>query len=141
MKQNISTHQRNFIQNNFLEYDSDDSDYSEINKKKDKHKPNYTAKFNYNNDIELNEEDNNIKSSSIPFPSILTNPIHQKSNETKLEEKQQILNALYAEIRAEINKVVICTLCKRKFANKAHYIRHCTFSELHKKNEKKEISK
>ena len=55
MKQNISTNQINFIQNNFLEYDSDDSDYSEINKKKDKHKPNYTAKFNYNNDIELKE--------------------------------------------------------------------------------------
>lgn len=103
-------------------------------------KPNSTSKNDYNNDIEL-KENNNIKSKSTHFPSILTNPIHQKSSQTKLEEKQQILNALYAEIRAEINKVVICTVCKRKFANKAHYIRHCTFSELHKKNEKKEIPK
>ena len=75
------------------------------------------------------------------FQSLLINPIHQKTNQTIIEEKQKILNSLYAEIKAEINKVVVCQICRRKFSNQSHYIRHCTFSELHKANiEKKKQS-
>jgi hypothetical protein len=51
-----------------------------------------------------------------------------------IEEKFNIIRELKKNIEFEISKIVLCNLCKRKFANKAHYLRHVNLSELHKKN-------
>lgn len=51
-----------------------------------------------------------------------------------VEEKLKIIEDYENLIFQQVSKIVVCTTCKRKFANKAHYIRHTTLSELHKKN-------
>jgi hypothetical protein len=51
----------------------------------------------------------------------------------EIEEKLKIIENLKELIRLESEKVVICYICKRKFANKAHLLRHQTSSKLHKK--------
>ena len=83
---------------------------------------------NFNNDSNFNINPLNR--------SILTSSIHQshKKVEMSIESKHKLLNELYIEIQNEVNKVVICKLCKRKFANQLHYMRHCTFSQLHLTN-------
>lgn len=52
-----------------------------------------------------------------------------------IEEKKIELNELINSINYEISKIVICTVCNRKFANNTHYLRHVTLSEIHRKNE------
>ena len=49
-----------------------------------------------------------------------------------IDEKIKIINDLNEKIKNELNKFVVCKICKRKFANKAHLLRHTTMSELHK---------
>lgn len=51
-----------------------------------------------------------------------------------MEQKLKVINDLNGMINVELCKIVICELCKRKFANKAHYLRHITLSDLHKSN-------
>ncbi len=51
-----------------------------------------------------------------------------------IEEKINLIGDLKKKINFEISKIVLCPMCKRKFANKAHYLRHTNLSELHKKN-------
>jgi hypothetical protein len=51
-----------------------------------------------------------------------------------LDEKIKAINQLNEKIKNELNKFVVCKVCKRKFANKTHMLRHTTMSELHKKN-------
>lgn len=51
-----------------------------------------------------------------------------------MDEKIKIISDLNEKIKNELNKFVVCKVCKRKFANKAHLLRHTTMSELHKKN-------
>ena len=69
----------------------------------------------------LDEKDSKIEESKIDYKTIV-------------DEKIKIINDLNEKIKHEINKFVICKICKRKFANKAHLLRHTTMSELHKKN-------
>lgn len=63
-----------------------------------------------------------------------------KQEESKLDykgimdEKIKVINEINEKIKIELNKFVVCKICKRKFANKAHLLRHTTMSELHKKN-------
>ncbi len=61
-----------------------------------------------------------------------------EKNEYKIivEEKLKIVNDLTAQLNYEISKIVTCDICKRKFANKAHLLRHITSSEIHKINSK-----
>ena len=54
-----------------------------------------------------------------------------------IEEKKNEIEKLLKEIRDEVNKVVICRLCKRKFGNQVHYLRHCNLSKIHLDNLKK----
>lgn len=51
-----------------------------------------------------------------------------------MDEKIKIISDLNEKIKNELSKFVVCKVCKRKFANKAHLLRHTTMSELHKKN-------
>jgi len=51
-----------------------------------------------------------------------------------MDEKIKIINDLNEKIKMELNKFVVCKICKKKFANKAHLLRHTTMSDLHKKN-------
>jgi hypothetical protein len=71
--------------------------------------------------------------------SILTSSIHQshKKVEMTIESKHKLLKELYTEIQNEVNKVVICKICKRKFVNQMHYMRHCNCSQLHMNNIKR----
>jgi hypothetical protein len=56
-----------------------------------------------------------------------------------MDQKVKIINDLNAMINVELCKIVICESCKRKFANKAHYLRHITLSEFHKSNLNKKV--
>jgi hypothetical protein len=49
-----------------------------------------------------------------------------------IEQKLKTIEELNNKISLEIAKIVICEPCRRKFANKSHYIRHVTLSEIHK---------
>jgi hypothetical protein len=71
--------------------------------------------------------------------------IEQEKNLTKNEDlkidyksimdnKIKIINELNEKVKNEIKRFVICKICKRKFANKTHLLRHSSMSELHKKN-------
>jgi hypothetical protein len=51
-----------------------------------------------------------------------------------IEEKNKIIFGLQFRINEEMSRVVICDLCKRKFANKAHFLKHVNLSELHRQN-------
>ena len=55
----------------------------------------------------------------------------------QLKKKKNEIEKLLKEIRDEVNKVVICRLCKRKFGNQVHYLRHCNLSKIHLDNLKK----
>ena len=54
-----------------------------------------------------------------------------------IEEKKNEIEKLLKNIKNEVNKVVICRLCKRKFGNQVHYLRHCNLSKIHLDNLKK----
>lgn len=56
-----------------------------------------------------------------------------------MDHKIKEINELNKLINLELCKIVICELCKRKFANKSHYLRHITLSELHKSNSRNNI--
>ena len=51
-----------------------------------------------------------------------------------MDEKLKIIGELNEKIKNEINKFVVCKICKRKFANKAHLLRHTTMSDIHRRN-------
>lgn len=56
--------------------------------------------------------------------------------DTKIS-KQKLIDELLNNIQKEINKVVICKQCKRKFANQSHLNRHINLSLIHlEKNNK-----
>ena len=54
-----------------------------------------------------------------------------------IEEKKNEIEKLLKDIKNEVNKVVICRLCKRNFGNQVHYLRHCNLSKIHLDNLKK----
>ena len=66
--------------------------------------------------------------------NLRTQSISSMEYKTIKEEKVKKIEELNNEINNEISKIVICGVCKSKFANKAHYLRHTTLSELHKIN-------
>lgn len=57
--------------------------------------------------------------------------IKEKSNEENIMNELQKIKEL---IKVEKNKVKLCLLCKRKFANVTHLANHEKFSEFHKTN-------
>ncbi len=66
--------------------------------------------------------------------SDMINTISNNQYMEMIEEKNKQINEINNSIMNEISKIVICRECRLKFANKGHYIRHITLSELHKKN-------
>ena len=64
----------------------------------------------------------------------------EKLKEKNLEEnKINELQKIKELIKAEKNKVKICMLCKRKFANSSHFSKHEMYSEIHKSKISKKI--
>lgn len=59
----------------------------------------------------------------------------EKIKEKSMEENKIIqLQKIKELIKAEKSKIKLCLLCKRKFANSAHLVKHESLSELHKNN-------
>lgn len=86
------------------------------------------------NEINKKKDLLNKKHNRSPLKERIEETILHENGIRKQNEKIEKINYLLSQIQVEIKKIVICLLCKRKFANQAHYLRHCSFSILHRHN-------